>query len=114
MNPVLPDLTIAALPTGPELHAEARRLRDTHHGRRITYSPKVFIPLTMLCRGRCGYCTFAQPPARLEAPYMSPEEIRLNIILSLNFLASLLKKQWQNIKVAYIKSTMGPTQQIYF
>ena len=43
----------------------ARAIRDTHHGTRITYSPKVFIPLTMLCRDRCGYCTFAQPPARL-------------------------------------------------
>jgi FO synthase len=75
MNPALPELTTTALPTGPELHMEARRLRDTHHGHRITYSPKVFIPLTMLCRDRCGYCTFAQPPARLEAPYLSPEQI---------------------------------------
>ncbi|MGI8756109.1 MAG: 5-amino-6-(D-ribitylamino)uracil--L-tyrosine 4-hydroxyphenyl transferase CofH, partial [Acidimicrobiales bacterium] len=32
-------------------------------------------PLTMLCRDRCGYCTFAQPPARLEAPYLTPEEV---------------------------------------
>ena len=43
--------------------AEARRTRDVAHGNRVTYSPKVFIPLTMLCRDRCGYCTFAQPPA---------------------------------------------------
>jgi 2-iminoacetate synthase ThiH len=35
---------------------------------RVTYSPKVFIPLTMLCRDRCGYCTFAKAPARLESP----------------------------------------------
>jgi len=35
----------------------------------------VFIPLTKLCRDRCGYCTFAQPPARLESPYLSPEEV---------------------------------------
>jgi FO synthase len=35
----------------------------------------VFIPLTMLCRDTCGYCTFAQPPARLETPYLTPEEI---------------------------------------
>ncbi|MDE3085178.1 MAG: 5-amino-6-(D-ribitylamino)uracil--L-tyrosine 4-hydroxyphenyl transferase CofH [Acidobacteriota bacterium] len=41
----------------------------------MTYSPKVFIPLTQLCRDRCGYCTFAQPPARLQAPYLSPEEV---------------------------------------
>jgi 7,8-didemethyl-8-hydroxy-5-deazariboflavin synthase CofG subunit len=43
--------------------------------RRITYSPKVFIPLTMLCRDRCGYCTFAQSPAHLPAPYLSVDEV---------------------------------------
>ena len=43
--------------------------------RRITYSPKVFIPLTMLCRDRCGYCTFAQSPAHLPAPYLSIDEV---------------------------------------
>ena len=42
-----------------ELMPEAARLRDSAHGDRITFSPKVFIPLTMLCRDRCGYCTFA-------------------------------------------------------
>jgi FO synthase len=35
----------------------------------------VFIPLTMLCRDKCGYCTFAQPPARLESPYLSEHEV---------------------------------------
>ena len=54
-----------------QLLARARVVRDDAHGTRITYSPKVFIPLTMLCRDKCGYCTFAQPPARLEAPYLS-------------------------------------------
>jgi FO synthase len=58
-----------------ELLAEARRIRDAVHGTRVTYSPKVFIPLTMLCRDSCGYCTFAQPPARLESPYLSPEQV---------------------------------------
>jgi len=58
-----------------ELTREAARLRDGAHGDRITFSPKVFIPLTMLCRDRCGYCTFAQPPARLGSPYLSPEEV---------------------------------------
>jgi FO synthase len=43
--------------------------------RRITYSPKVFIPLTMLCRDRCGYCTFAQSPAHLPSPYLSVDEV---------------------------------------
>jgi FO synthase len=41
----------------------------------ITYSPKVFIPVTRLCRDRCHYCTFATVPHRLPAPYLSPEEI---------------------------------------
>ena len=41
-------------------------------------------------------------------------EIETNIRLACNFLASLLKKNWQNIKVLYIKSTMGPRQQIFF
>ncbi|TDC45553.1 7,8-didemethyl-8-hydroxy-5-deazariboflavin synthase [Actinomadura sp. KC345] len=41
----------------------------------ITYSRKVFIPLTRLCRDRCGYCTFATVPHRLDAPYLSPDEV---------------------------------------
>ncbi len=58
-----------------ELMRRAASIRDATHGTVITYSPKVFIPLTMLCRDRCGYCTFAQPPARLEAPYLAAEEV---------------------------------------
>ncbi len=57
------------------LMADARAIRDTAHGHRVTYSPKVFIPLTMLCRDKCGYCTFAQPPARLDAPFLSPDQV---------------------------------------
>ncbi len=41
----------------------------------ITYSKKVFIPLTRLCRDRCGYCTFATVPGRLPAPYLSQDEV---------------------------------------
>jgi FO synthase len=41
----------------------------------ITYSRKVFIPLTRLCRDRCGYCTFVTVPGRLHAPYLSPDEV---------------------------------------
>ena len=58
-----------------ELLRDARKVRDLQFGGRITYSPKVFIPLTMLCRDKCGYCTFAQPPARLEHPYLSPDQV---------------------------------------
>ncbi len=60
-----------------DLMAQARSIRDATYGTRVTFSPKVFIPLTMLCRDRCGYCTFAQPPARLDAPFLSPEQILL-------------------------------------
>ncbi|HWC41536.1 MAG TPA: 5-amino-6-(D-ribitylamino)uracil--L-tyrosine 4-hydroxyphenyl transferase CofH [Actinomycetota bacterium] len=64
-----------AAPLG-ELLAEARRVRERHHGNRVTYSPKVFIPLTMLCRDHCGYCTFAKPPARLgSSAYLTPEQV---------------------------------------
>jgi FO synthase len=58
-----------------ELRAEAAGIRDRTTGTRITWSPKVFIPLTHLCRDKCGYCTFAQPPARVQAPYLSPDEV---------------------------------------
>src|SRR6476469_6057024 len=61
--------------TLPDLVALAGGARDRAFGRRVTYSPKVFIPLTMLCRDRCGYCTFAKAPARLAAPYLSPDEV---------------------------------------
>jgi FO synthase len=70
-------LSDADLLTTPldELTALARAVRDEAHGTRVTYSPKVFIPLTMLCRDRCGYCTFAKAPARLASPYLTPDEV---------------------------------------
>ncbi len=55
-----------------DLMAEARALRRSHL---VTYSPKVFIPLTTLCRDVCGYCTFARPPRRGERVYMPIEEV---------------------------------------
>src|SRR6478672_8914844 len=58
-----------------ELCAEARRLRDEWHGRLVTYSPKVFIPLTKLCRDVCHYCTFAAPPKRGERAYLTADEV---------------------------------------
>ena len=63
-----------------EAMALAARLRDDGLdavGRpgSVTYSPKVFIPLTKLCRDRCGYCTFAQAPSRLPAPYLDADEV---------------------------------------
>jgi FO synthase len=55
-----------------DLMAEARRLRT---GSLVTYSPKVFVPLTTLCRDVCGYCTFARPPRRGERAYLTEDEV---------------------------------------
>jgi FO synthase len=68
-------LLVARGPDLEQLMAVAGRLRDLGHGSTITYSRKVFIPLTMLCRDHCHYCTFAKPPAKLEAPFLSPEDV---------------------------------------
>ncbi len=57
------------------LQERARRVRSGAHGNRITFSPKVFVPLTMLCRDRCGYCTFAKAPARVPSPYLSIDQV---------------------------------------
>jgi FO synthase len=52
----------------------ARRRRDHAHGPIVSYSRKVFIPLTRLCRDACHYCTFAQPPRKRERAYLSVDE----------------------------------------
>ena len=58
-----------------ELMATAAAIRDATTGTRITFSPKVFIPLTFLCNDTCGYCTFAQPPARVDKAYLDPDDV---------------------------------------
>src|SRR4051795_5505332 len=58
-----------------ELAARARDVRASSFGSVVTYSPKVFIPLTTLCRDVCGYCTFARPPRRGERAFMSEDEV---------------------------------------
>src|SRR5204862_2234108 len=55
--------------------AEARAVREARTGALVTYSPKVFIPLTKLCRDVCHYCTFARPPRRGERAYLSVDEV---------------------------------------
>src|SRR5262249_48218374 len=59
----------------PELLAEAREARDRFKPGIITYSRKVFIPLTNLCRDYCGYCTFRRDPSDPGAHTMTPEEV---------------------------------------
>jgi FO synthase len=56
------------------LFVEAARLRDEGKGRTVTFSKKVFIPLTTLCRDTCTYCTFAKPPGA-GGMYLEPDEV---------------------------------------
>src|SRR6202046_5803783 len=58
-----------------ELIDAAGRLRDEGHGRHISYSRKVFIPLTHLCRDVCHYCTFAERPRAGRSAYLSPDDV---------------------------------------
>ncbi|HRE44609.1 MAG TPA: 5-amino-6-(D-ribitylamino)uracil--L-tyrosine 4-hydroxyphenyl transferase CofH [Terricaulis sp.] len=58
-----------------EIAVAARAIRDVHWSGRISYSRKVFIPLTRLCRDVCHYCTFAASPRALERLYLSIEEV---------------------------------------
>src|SRR6266581_4913369 len=53
----------------------AAALRDEGHGNLVSYSRKVFIPLTQLCRDVCHYCTFAHPPRRGEPAYLDKEQV---------------------------------------
>src|SRR5262245_39457753 len=61
--------------TTDELCAQARNLREAGHGVRVSYSRKVFIPLTRLCRNTCGYCTFVRGPKEVAFPYLRPDEV---------------------------------------
>ena len=77
------EATVLLHARGDDLHkllAYASRTRDAGlqaagRPRVITYSRKVFIPLTRLCRDRCGYCTFATVPHRLHSLYLEPDEV---------------------------------------
>ncbi|WP_420466783.1 5-amino-6-(D-ribitylamino)uracil--L-tyrosine 4-hydroxyphenyl transferase CofH [Panacagrimonas sp.] len=91
MNAPVPPLTTTRAPAAPlsseaalaltevadwrELAVEASTLRDAGWGSVVTYSRKVFVPLTQLCRDVCHYCTFAKTPRRLEKPYLLPDEV---------------------------------------
>ena len=68
-------LTLATETDTRKLAAVAAQLRDRGFGNLVTYSRKVFIPLTHLCRDVCHYCTFAQTPKHIAAPFMSIEQV---------------------------------------
>jgi FO synthase len=74
---VLGDIQAMALASHDDLDllmGAARARRDLAHGNRVSYSPKVFIPLTRLCRDVCRYCTFAHAPRDLPSPYLSVDD----------------------------------------
>jgi len=57
------------------LQEQASAVRDWHWGHTLTYSRKVFVPLTNMCRDDCGYCTFVQKPGSPSARVMTPEQV---------------------------------------
>ena len=59
----------------PDLLAAATAARDRGRGRRMSFSAKVFIPLTNLCRDYCGYCTFRRDPDDPGALTMTPDQV---------------------------------------
>ncbi len=74
----MPDRTAAELAelATPDLMDRAARIRDAHWGRKVTYSRKVFVPLTNMCRDTCGYCTFVKHPSDPAARIMTPDQVR--------------------------------------
>ncbi|MCC6206171.1 MAG: 7,8-didemethyl-8-hydroxy-5-deazariboflavin synthase CofG, partial [Hyphomicrobiales bacterium] len=68
-------LSLASVELDAQLLETAAEIRDQGFGSAVSYSRKVFIPLTHLCRDVCHYCTFAHPPKRGEAAYLSMEQV---------------------------------------
>lgn len=68
-------LALAEQPLDADLLQRAASLRDVGFGAVMTYSRKLFLPLTHLCRDVCHYCTFAQTPRHIPAPYMTEEQV---------------------------------------
>jgi len=68
-------LSLAGFDDTRSLMSVAGAVRDAGHQNTVSYSRKVFIPLTHLCRDVCHYCTFAQVPRKLKAPYLTPDEV---------------------------------------
>ncbi len=74
-----PEIAVRLLGCGdgllPELLSAAREVKQRFHPGVVTYSRKVFLPLTNLCRDYCGYCTFRRDPGEPGAHTMTPEEV---------------------------------------
>ena len=65
---------LSKIPLTDELLKESFDIKVAHYGKVISFSPKVFLPLTFLCRDVCHYCTFAKVPRKIDSPYMAMEE----------------------------------------
>ncbi len=74
-------LALFELPAARLIEA-AGALRERVYGRRVTYSPKVFLPLTNLCRNRCGYCSFRKDPDDPAAWTMTPDQVEASLALA--------------------------------
>ena len=74
-TPLTADEALAYAEHGPALAELCERALERAPGPFVTFSPKVFIPLTHLCRDVCHYCTFARPPRRGERCYLTPDEV---------------------------------------
>ena len=68
-------LSLAEVKNSQELIQLASQLRDEGHNNIVSYSRKIFIPLTKLCRDSCHYCTFTQSPLRNQRNFMTPDEV---------------------------------------
>ena len=68
-------LVLAKISDTKSLSQIASQLRDEGHSNLISYSRKIFIPLTKLCRDFCYYCTFAETPKKQGRSFMTPEEV---------------------------------------
>ena len=66
---------LADVPCLDDISSPAQQLRDDGFGSTITYSKKVFIPLTQLCRDVCHYCTFAKTPGKLKSVFLTVDEV---------------------------------------
>jgi 7,8-didemethyl-8-hydroxy-5-deazariboflavin synthase CofG subunit len=77
LHPLTRERALALLHAAPltELLFAAAALREAGKGRTISFSKKVFIPLTRLCRDYCGYCTFRRDPGEPDSSYLAPDEV---------------------------------------
>ena len=85
------------------LLAEAAHLRDEGHGNAISYSRKVFVPLTKLCRDVCHYCTFAEPPKSGRAPFLAIDEVLA--------IAREGQRHAKTIAVVVVSDVLAPVKQ---